>query len=116
MNYIVMKGQVDLLGRAGLPDSWWDKWEGRSKYFTDAGDPVDDSWVTSWEKEFEGGIQEPRKRRGLAQISPEEKEAIFAMLQPMLVFKPEDRCTAAQVLESKWMTQWALPEYQKITA
>lgn len=93
---LIMSMQIDILGRNGLPDSWWDNWERRSKYFTDAGDPVAKRYVPSWEKCFEQGIQTARKEEGLGQISPEEKEAIFAMLRPMLRWKPEDRCTAGK--------------------
>ncbi|KAI1774789.1 kinase domain protein [Hypoxylon cercidicola] len=110
----IMSEQIDILGRSGLPDSWWHKWERRSNYFTEAGAPLADRHVPSWEGRFEKYTQKTREDDGFAKISLEEKEALFAMIRPMLTFKPEDRCTAAQVLESEWMTQWALPEYQKI--
>ncbi|KAI6088054.1 kinase-like domain-containing protein [Hypoxylon rubiginosum] len=110
----IMCQQIDFLGLSGLPNSWWDKWERRSKYFTETGEPSHGREVLSWEYIFEEDIQKARGNEGYPQVSPAEKEAIFAMIRPMLTFKPEDRCTAAQVLQSKWMTEWALPEYQKI--
>lgn len=112
----IMKEQIDILGRGGLPDSWWNKWEARSQYHTEAREPLADRYVSSWESQFEEDTQQARKDKGLSQVSPEEKEDLFAMLRPMLIFRPEDRCTVAQVLESKWMKQWALPEYRKIKA
>ncbi len=36
------------------------------------------------------------------------------MLRPMLLFRPENRPTTQQILESEWMLKWALPEYGKI--
>ncbi|KAI1399029.1 hypothetical protein F4819DRAFT_466372 [Hypoxylon fuscum] len=109
-----MKEQVDIIGYSEIPSHWWSKWEGRSEYFTETGEPSADRFVPSWEGRFERAIQKARKNEGLAEISPEEKEAIYAMLQPMLVFNPENRCTAAQVVESEWITRWALPECKKI--
>jgi hypothetical protein len=43
-----------------------------------------------------------------------ERDAIFDMLRLMLSFRPENRPTAQQILESEWMVKWALPEYGKI--
>ena len=39
--------------------------------------------------------------------------ALETLLKSMLAFKPEDRPTAQQILESKWMTNWASPELEK---
>lgn len=35
------------------------------------------------------------------------------MLRSMLSFRPEDRPSARQILESETMAKWALPVYQK---
>lgn len=43
-----------------------------------------------------------------------ERAAFFDMLRPMLSFRPEDRPTTKQILESEWMLEWALPEYFEI--
>lgn len=42
-----------------------------------------------------------------------ERAAIFDMLRPMLSFKPENRSTTKQILETEWMVKWALAEYEK---
>ncbi|KAI0853435.1 kinase-like protein [Daldinia vernicosa] len=112
----IMPDHVDLFGPSGMPSSWWDKWEGRSEYYTETRDLVPDyaEHVRSWDVKFKTLIQDAREEYGYPQISPEEKEAIYDTLRPMLALNPDDRCTAAQVLKSKWMTQWALPEYQKL--
>jgi hypothetical protein len=36
------------------------------------------------------------------------------MLRWMLAFRPGDRPTAKQVLETEWMREWALPECEKV--
>lgn len=36
------------------------------------------------------------------------------MLRSMLSFRPEDRPSAQQVLESESMIKWALPKYESI--
>ncbi|OTB17492.1 hypothetical protein K445DRAFT_57441 [Daldinia sp. EC12] len=109
--------QVDHLGPSGMPSSWWDNWKDRSSYYTEAHDPLPDhaKYIESWDTKFGEYIQYGLGAAGYPKISPKEKKAIINMLQPMLTWKPEDRCTASQVLKSEWMTQWVLPEYQKLT-
>ncbi|KAJ5209629.1 hypothetical protein N7449_004008 [Penicillium cf. viridicatum] len=36
------------------------------------------------------------------------------MLRSMLSFEPANRPSAQEVLDSEWMVEWALPEYEKI--
>ncbi|CDM34554.1 unnamed protein product [Penicillium roqueforti FM164] len=47
-------------------------------------------------------------------FEPNERDALFSISRPMLSFRPENRPSAQQVLESEWMVKWALPEYEKI--
>jgi serine/threonine protein kinase len=58
-------------------------------------------------------VQGPRQEEGMPPIEPAERDAIFSMLRSMLVFKPESRATAKQILDSEWMVKWALPEFEK---
>ncbi|PTU25131.1 hypothetical protein P175DRAFT_0528661 [Aspergillus ochraceoroseus IBT 24754] len=41
-------------------------------------------------------------------------DALFAMLRPMLSFRPENRSSTQRVLESEWMVKWAIPEYERL--
>lgn len=104
--------QVDTLGM--LPAEWWERWETRSSSFTEDGRPTSDRPRLSLEDKFEDDVQQPRRRRGLETPELAERDALLAMLRPMLAFRPEHRCTASQVLRSEWMTKWALPEYEKM--
>ncbi|KAF1343625.1 putative srpk [Delphinella strobiligena] len=102
---------VDALGI--LPHGWWINWEAHSK-FTDDGNPIGRSLYRSWNDRFEDSVQQPREESGMPRITSDERDALFAMLKSMLSFRPEERPTARQVLESEWMVKWALPEYAKI--
>ena len=104
--------QVHLQGR--LPAEWWDKWEQRSKWFDAAGTPLSkkgDIWT--WDRRFEQWIQEPRQSCGMSVIHDEERVALLELLRWMLAWKPRDRPNAEEVLGAAWMTQWALPAYER---
>lgn len=103
---------VDALGI--LPLEWWQKWELRRERFTEDGTPINHNPYRSWADRFEDSIQQPRRESGLSPFDPVERDAIFALLRSMLSFRPEDRPTAQEVLESEWMVKWALPEYERI--
>ncbi|PWY94480.1 kinase-like protein [Aspergillus sclerotioniger CBS 115572] len=104
--------QVDTLGI--LPPEWWEKWSARHDKFHENGIPKNRQTLRTWADRFEDSIQVPREKRGMHVIEPGECEAIFSMLRPMLSFRPDDRPTAKQVLESDWMVKWALPEYYRV--
>lgn len=109
----MIRGHVDALGM--LPPEWWHQWEARRKWFADDGTPLGQREdVYSLEDRFEDSIQRARRREGTIAFEQDEKDALLAMLRSMMSYQPEDRATAAEVLESQWMTQWAMPEYEKI--
>ncbi|RAH84637.1 kinase-like protein [Aspergillus japonicus CBS 114.51] len=103
---------VDTLGI--LPLEWWKKWEARREKFTEDGRPINRNPFRSWRDRFEDSVQQPRQREGMPVLGDDERDAIFDMLRPMLAFRPEERCTTKQILESEWMVRWALPAYEKI--
>ena len=106
--------QIAALGP--LPTEWWEKWEGRGNHFTDDGEANNraTSQYRSLEDAFELTIQQPRNQEGMSPLEGRERNALVAMLRPMLSFKPEHRSSAQEVLESEWMVKWAIPEYEKI--
>ncbi|KAK4860831.1 hypothetical protein LT330_004562 [Penicillium expansum] len=103
---------VDTLGV--LPPEWWSKWEARHDKFTEDGTPINREYFRSWDDRFEDSVEQPRRKRGIPSFDKKEREAISDMLRQMLSFKPEDRPTTKQILQSEWMVEWALPEYSKI--
>lgn len=100
--------QVDVLGP--LPAEWWGKWEGRLRKFTEAGQPTDGRCVWTWDRRFKEWVQQPRRDKGMTVFDEKEGEAFSAMIRWMLAFRPGHRPSAAQVLETEWMRDWALPE------
>lgn len=104
--------QVDAFGI--LPPEWWVAWEARVKWFDDNGVPLENrEGVYSLEDRFRFSIQEPRQKEGMGLFEQDEEEAFFTMLRSMLRYKPGDRSTAGEVLESEWMRKWAMPEYKR---
>lgn len=108
--------QVSILGR--LPPGWWATWgrkfDARRRRFDLEGKPMEPVRYPDMETRFEHAVQQPRRDRGMEAMGDEEKEAFFSMLRSMLVFRPEGRATASQVLQSEWMARWALPEFEKV--
>ncbi|KAL2018976.1 hypothetical protein VTK56DRAFT_10201 [Thermocarpiscus australiensis] len=107
----VLAQQVDVLGP--LPAEWWEKWEGRFKKFTEAGQPLEGRSVWTSNRRFDEWIQQPRHDKEMATLEQKEREAFSAMIRWMLSFKPGDRPSAKEVLETEWMRNWALPEFEK---
>jgi serine/threonine protein kinase len=103
---------VDTLGI--LPPEWWGRWEARRLKFTEDGKPINRNPFRSWVDRFEDSVQQPRRDSGIPSFDAREREALFNMLRPMLSFRPENRPTTKQILESEWMVKWALPEYGKV--
>lgn len=108
---------VEVLGK--LPVEWWERWENRAEWFSDDGGLEEVTSGTprvrrSWEERFEYCIQGPRREKNLEVIGEEEKVALFSILRSMLAFKPKERATVKDILESKWMKEWALPDLEQV--
>uniref|UniRef100_A0A1Y1LLJ3 Protein kinase domain-containing protein n=1 Tax=Photinus pyralis TaxID=7054 RepID=A0A1Y1LLJ3_PHOPY len=105
--------QVQTLGK--LPDEWWEKWDARSEDFTEDGQliRVDDP-VHTFDYQFENDIQRVRRKCKMETMDSAEKEALLAMLRPMLAYRPEQRCSVNEVLGSGWMTRYAMPDYERM--
>ncbi|KAH8907832.1 kinase-like protein [Coniochaeta sp. PMI_546] len=104
--------QVHLQGP--LLSEWWDKWEQRSKWFDEAGNPISnepDIWT--WDRRFEQWIQEPRQFCSMGVVDEEERVALLELLQWMLAWRPGERPSAEHVLGTAWMKRWALPAYEQ---
>ncbi|PMB65357.1 SRSF protein kinase 1 [Beauveria bassiana] len=105
--------QVEALGK--LPDEWWEKWDARSKYFTEDGQPIrtNSDPLRTLCSRFSDAMQEGRLRHKET-MGFDERKALFAMLQSMLLYRPEQRCTIKEVLGSEWMIKYAMPDYERM--
>ncbi|KAI0469698.1 kinase domain-containing protein [Xylariaceae sp. FL0804] len=103
--------QVDALGP--MPDEWWDAWQGSPKHFVANGKPREGRDTWTFDRRFEDAIQSPRRRRGMEEIGPEERDALMSMVKDVLVFRPAHRLTAGQLLSTDWMRKWAIPAAQR---
>ncbi|KAF5009824.1 hypothetical protein FDECE_3983 [Fusarium decemcellulare] len=111
----ILRDQIDLLG--DIPKEWSAYGGKRTEYWVEEDDtelsPTSGNGFT-WEDRMERCVQQARRENRMEEISSEEKEAFMEMMKRMIVFRPEDRASARELLDSRWMKQWALPELRKI--
>ncbi|KAF6825214.1 hypothetical protein CPLU01_10420 [Colletotrichum plurivorum] len=105
-NSVHMKGTV-------IPE-WWAKWQDRSGWFADKNRPWKNSWeIKIWERHFYESIEEPQRLHDMGTMSQGEWDALLSVLRPMLAWRPAERPSVRNALQSDWMTKWALPAYRK---
>ncbi|KAG5988312.1 hypothetical protein E4U52_006702 [Claviceps spartinae] len=104
--------QIELQGP--MPPEWWSRWEGRPIYFDEEGNRTNISWDDwPWERRFGEWVQDMRQKWGMGRFGEDEMDALIKLLRCMLAWKPSERPDISKVLQSEWMTKWALPAYQK---
>ncbi|KAK8016966.1 kinase domain protein [Apiospora rasikravindrae] len=118
----IVAQQIDVLGYQGLPLAWREHWErpNTEELVTETEvevprHPTGDrhSWP-SLEQAFEEFVQKHRREQAVMGVfGDEETEAILDLMRGMLKFKPEERITIQEVLQSEWMTKWALPRLER---
>ncbi|KAK5651367.1 hypothetical protein OQA88_12600 [Cercophora sp. LCS_1] len=100
--------QVHLQGR--LPPEWWEKWELRAKWFDETGKPLsNERGIWSWDRRFDEWINGLRPSCDAGVVNDDEKAVLLELLRWMLAWRPSERPSAGDVLETAWMKQWALP-------
>lgn len=108
----MIKENVDTIGK--LPSEWWQKWDARLRWFSEEGRRNHGGVGRSLVERFNYSVHNPRQEYEMEDIEEDEKTALLAMLRAVLVFKPEGRLTAAEILETEWMQKWALPVLEKV--
>ncbi|GMG29428.1 unnamed protein product [Aspergillus oryzae] len=104
--------QIDVLG--SLPLEWFESWGKRDLYFDDDGVPKDGRYVwSSIDGAFEEGVQKYRRKFGMGEFDGEETAAFLDLMRRMLTFRPEERPTAREVLQSRLMVEWVLPDFER---
>lgn len=61
----------------------------------------------------EYSIQEPRAEAGLETMTEKERREFKVMLRSMLIYRPNERATAQQILHSEWMKDWGQPALEQ---
>jgi serine/threonine-protein kinase SRPK3 len=107
----VTANQIDALGP--LPDEWWDAWDGRWKRFVANGQPTEGRQPWTFDRRFEDAIQAPRRRRKLEIMDARESRAFCDMIKDILKFRPSERPHAEDILQSQWITEWAMADVRK---
>lgn len=113
----IVAQQIDVLGYHDFPSNWRKHWEQLSTEEMDLGKRIPrrpmgerETWPPL-EKAFEEFVQKYRRKREAAGVfGEEETHAILDLIKGMLKFRPEERLTIDEVLSSKWLGQWALPQ------
>ncbi|OAA47157.1 protein kinase domain-containing protein [Metarhizium rileyi] len=109
----VLADMIDVLGP--LPREWSESWSGRDELFDPNGERrVKINTLPPIDKHFDDRVQFYRQKRNMGIFSDEEKAALLVLLRGMLKFHPDDRLSVDDVLKSKWMVKWALPEFERI--
>lgn len=110
----VMGTQVQALEK--LPVEWWEAWDARSEDFYEQGQLLrtDNGPVYTFDYQFEDAMQAGRRRYKVETMDSIEMDALLAMLRLMLAFRPEQRCSVDEILDSKWTTRDAMPDYEKM--
>ncbi|KGO74828.1 hypothetical protein PITC_031060 [Penicillium italicum] len=106
--------QVEVLGI--LPPEWWEKWSKRLDWFNEEGELDLKPGISArraFGQRFEYSIQEPRGEAGLETMTVKERRAFEVMLRSMLIYRPNERATAQQVLQSEWMIGWGQPALEQ---
>ena len=112
----ILAQQIDVLGSSHFPSAWRRHLETsstneRSLELPSLRKPLyeRDKWPPL-EEAFETFVQKYRRKREAAGVfAAEETQAFLDLMRGMLRFRPEERFTITQVLESEWITRWALP-------
>ncbi|RAK87346.1 kinase-like protein [Aspergillus costaricaensis CBS 115574] len=107
----VTSQQIDVLGP--MPQAWHSAWEERSYFFDEDGRPVEgrEVWPTL-DLAFEQGVREYRRQGGVGDFGDDETATILQLMRGMLRFKPEERLTIEEVLQSEWILKWVMPDYE----
>ncbi|KAE8379342.1 kinase-like domain-containing protein [Aspergillus bertholletiae] len=108
----MIKEHVDTLGKLPPPD-WWRVWDARQIWFTEGVKRTSERSRRSLADRFINSVQEPRQEHMVESIAEDEKACLLTQSKAMLEFRPHERPTAAEIMESEWMVNWALPELAK---
>ena len=103
--------RMDTIGP--LPEKWWSGWADRFDDFDANGKAKEGREVISMMDQYQESMYFPRRYFKTGLMDDRERDAFMDMIKSMIVFSPHGRLTASQVLETRWMRDWAIPEAEK---
>lgn len=84
----IVSQHIDVLGP--MPLEWWQRWEGRYRFFDEDGSPTESHRGNRWpplQESFEIGVQKWRQKVG-DEMEENEKAAFLDLICRMLSFRP----------------------------
>lgn len=120
----IVAQHIDVLGSDNFPENWRKKWERLDDEENQVHDRIPRQ-PTEADREkwpelataFEDFVQKYRREEETAGVFEEdETKAILELLRGMLKFRPEERLNIDEVLRSRWMVKWALPQLEECQA
>ena len=103
-----IEDMVELLGP--LPGLWWKKWQGREQFFTKDGKRVHSGkYETATLKNRMSCLRRYGTPSETSAVSKAEAASLKALLSVMLVYKPSERISMPEALNSDHMKNWAAP-------
>lgn len=108
----MIREHIDAIGK--LPSEWWEKWNARSEWFSENG-VRSRGTSRDLEERFHVSMEAPRQRNKMPAIEEDEKVALLELLRLMLVFEPDKRLTAVEILETEWVRKWAMPALKEVS-
>ncbi|KAH8783729.1 kinase domain-containing protein [Hyaloscypha finlandica] len=109
----VFAENISLLGKP--PQRWWDMWEAKGDFFNENGE-----WNIKSKRVSDGKYMSMKTRMGYiaedreGSITGEELEDLTGLLEQMLRWLPDDRATAEELTNGRWMQKWGLPALESI--
>ncbi|KAM3560733.1 hypothetical protein MY1884_002753 [Beauveria asiatica] len=108
----IIAQHVDAL--VPLPSGWWSRWEERRDYFDENGNSIQGEYGgPTLNKAFDDWLHKYRLKFQVGSFSEEEKTAFLQLLRRMLSYDPLQRPTADEVLESGWIANWTMDDFEK---
>ncbi|KAM3518263.1 hypothetical protein NHJ13051_008322 [Beauveria bassiana] len=104
---------VDQLGP--MPAKWFQKWLGRiNLLMSDVSLSMAGARGQGWRRLLRTVCNRLfRRQDGMGVFCDEESAALLDLFKRMLAYRPEQRLTVQQILESEWMCTWARRDYEQ---
>jgi serine/threonine-protein kinase SRPK3 len=97
------------------PKRWWDMWEAKGDFFDENGE-----WNIKSNRASDGEHKSLKTRMSYiaegreGSITGEKLRDLTELLEQMLRWVPDDRATAEELANGRWMQKWSLPTLESV--